>query len=57
MSTPPFWARSGKMWPGCTRSGLGALGGGHLDGAGAVGGEMPVVTPSAASMDTVKLVP
>src|SRR2546427_165200 len=47
MSTPPSTACSGKMWPGWTRSvGLESL----------ATAEMPVVTPSAASMETVKAV-
>ena len=54
-STPPSRARNGKTWPGRTRSP------GLLDGSMATrmvwarsAAEMPVVTPSAASMDSVK---
>ena len=37
-STPPGTARTGKMWPGCTRSDGGVARHRNLDGAGAVGG-------------------
>ena len=57
-STPPFWARRGKMWPGWTMSS------GRAAGETAVwmvsarsAAEIPVEMPWAASMDTVKLVP
>ena len=57
MSTPPSTACSGKIWPGCTRS-LGWL---FLFTAtwmvrARSAAEMPVVTPSAASMEMVKAV-
>jgi hypothetical protein len=46
------------MWPGWTMSaGLALLCHGGFHGTGAVGAEMPVVTPSAASIETVKAVP
>ncbi len=58
ISTPPGWAVSGKMWPGCTRSLASAS---RATAACTVrersAAEMPVVTPSAASIDTVKFVP
>ena len=58
ISTPPSTACSGKMWPGCTRSAGWAL---RATAACTVrarsAAEMPVVTPSAASIDTVKAVP
>ena len=57
-STPPGCAITGKIWPGCTISA------GLASGATAArtvrarsAAEMPVVTPLAASIDTVKLVP
>ena len=57
-STPPSRATSGKTWPGETISS------GPLVGSTATAtvwarswAEMPVVTPSAASMETVKAVP
>ena len=57
-SVPPSAARSGKMWPGRARSAGCASG---LTAARIVFArsfaEIPVVTPSAASIDTVKLVP
>src|SRR3954468_18083147 len=56
-STPPALAFSGKMWPGCTRSR------GRVSGSIATwivwarsAAEMPVVTPSRASIDTVNAV-
>ena len=57
MSTPPSTACSGKTWPGCTRSLAWLL----LDTATCTvrarsPAEMPVVTPSAASIDTVNAV-
>ncbi len=58
ISTPPGCAISGKMWPGWTRSSAWAL---RATATCTVrarsAAEMPVVTPSAASMETVKLVP
>ena len=57
-STPPSCAMTGKMWPGCTRSSgraSGAIAASTVRARSAA--EMPVVTPSAASIDTVKLVP
>ena len=57
VSTPPGWAMSGKMWPGWRRSSARAPG---FTAACTVSArscaEMPVVTPSAASMETVKFV-
>ena len=57
-STPPSRARSGKMWPGRTRSV------GRASSRIAVrivcarsAAEMPVVTPSRASIEIVKAVP
>ena len=57
VSTPPGCAIRGKMWPGCRKSS------GRACGATAVltvcarsWAEMPVVTPSAASIERVKLV-
>ena len=57
ISTPPSTACSGNTWPGCTRS-LGCV---SLATATSMvrarsAAEMPVVTPSAASIDTVKAV-
>ncbi len=56
-STPPGRAMSGNTWPGCTRSE------GPLSGSIATwmvcarsAAEMPVVTPSRASTDTVNAV-
>ena len=58
ISTPPSCACSGKMWPGCTRSDAFAS---RATAACTVrarsAAEMPVVTPSAASIETVKAVP
>ena len=56
VSTPPGCAASGKMWPGCTRSSSVAP---RLRTAARIVcarsyAEMPVVTPSAASIETVK---
>ncbi len=57
-STPPGCAISGKMWPGLTMSSALAF---FATAACTVrarsAAEMPVVTPSAASMETVNLVP
>ena len=57
VSTPPGCALMGKMWPGVTRCS------GRASGRTAARtvtarsrAEMPVVTPAAASMETVKLV-
>src|SRR5918997_2961387 len=57
-NTPPGRALRGKMWPGITRSS------GPVDSSTATlqvcarsAAEMPVETPSLASMDTVKAVP
>ena len=58
ISTPPFWARSGKMWPGWTRSsGTVLLWTATWMVRARSAAEIPVVTPSAASIETVKLVP
>ncbi len=58
ISTPPSCASSGKTWPGCTRS-LGCAS--RATAACTVharsAAEMPVVTPVAASIDTVNAVP
>ncbi len=57
-STPPSRARSGKTWPGRTRSpglALGATAAWMVRARSAA--EMPVVTPRAASMETVNAVP
>ena len=57
ISTPPSTACNGKMWPGCTRSLNSAF---WATAAWTVrersAAEMPVVTPSAASIDTVNAV-
>ena len=57
ISTPPGWATTGKIWPGCTMSAARAS---AREATCTVrarsAAEMPVVTPSAASMETVKLV-
>ena len=57
MSTPPSTACNGKIWPGWTKS-VGRL---FLATATCTvlarsAAEMPVVTPSAASIETVKAV-
>jgi hypothetical protein len=57
ISTPPSTACSGKMWPGCTRSWAGVLATAASTVRARSAAEMPVVTPSAASIDTVKAVP
>jgi hypothetical protein len=58
ISTPPSTACSGKMWPGCTRSSAGCVGATAACTVRArSAAEMPVVTPSAASIDTVNAVP
>ena len=58
ISTPPFCAVSGKICPGCTMSSGRAL---RATAAWMVrarsAAEMPVLTPSAASIETVKAVP
>src|SRR6266852_1933826 len=57
-STPPACAMSGNTWPGWTMSAGVALGeAATLMVCARSAAEMPVVTPEAASMDTVKLVP
>src|SRR6266851_5766369 len=57
-STPPACAMSGNTWPGWTMSAGVALGeAATLMVCERSAAEMPVVTPEAASMDTVKLVP
>ena len=57
-STPPSSAISGKTCPGCTRSrGPASARIATCTVRARSAAEMPVVTPSAASMDTVKLVP
>ena len=57
VSTPPGCAITGKMCPGCRRSSGRAFGFTAVMTVCARScAEMPVVTPSAASMDNVKLV-
>ena len=57
-STPPGRARSGKTWPGWTRScGLEAGSIATWIVCARSCAEMPVVTPSRASIETVKAVP
>ena len=57
MSTPPSTACSGKMWPGCTRScGLAFDATAACTVRARSAAEMPVVTPVAASIETVKAV-
>ena len=57
-STPPFCARKGKIWPGCTMSSALAAGDTAVWMVSArSAAEMPVEMPCAASIDTVKLVP
>ena len=56
--TPPGCAMSGKIWPGWTRSlGPAFFATAVLIVCARSAAEMPVVTPAAASIDTVKLVP
>ncbi len=53
-STPPSRARSGKMWPGRVRSPAAAWGSASvLIVVVRSAAEMPVVTPTAASTETV----
>ena len=56
-STPPSRATSGNTWPGVARS-LGPLAGSIAVAMvwARSGAEMPVLTPSLASIDTVKAV-
>src|SRR5258706_1760216 len=57
-STPPGCAITGKTWPGCTMSdGFASGATAARTGRARSAAEMPVVTPSAASIDTVKVVP
>ncbi|MBV6476229.1 MAG: hypothetical protein MOGDAGHF_01814 [Rhodocyclaceae bacterium] len=57
-STPPFCAISGKMWPGWTMSaGCARLATAACTVRARSCAEMPVVTPSAASMESVNAVP
>ncbi|MNY34386.1 hypothetical protein D3C86_1687230 [compost metagenome] len=57
VSTPPSRARNGKMWPGCTMSAALAPWATAVATVRArSAAEMPVVTPMAASMDTVNAV-
>src|SRR5690606_26873370 len=57
-STPPGWAISGKMWPGLTISSATAfLATAACTVRARSAAEIPVVTPSAASIETVNLVP
>src|SRR5215210_2966802 len=56
--TPPGRARKGKTWPGMTRSsGSVASSTATLHVCARSAAEMPVETPSLASMETVKAVP
>src|SRR5215208_3037804 len=56
--TPPGRARKGKTWPGMTRSsGSVAASTATLQVCARSAAEMPVETPSLASMETVKAVP
>jgi len=55
--TPPSLARRGRYARGDEVVGGGAVGHGSQDGGGPVKGEMPVETPTLASMDTVNPVP
>ena len=58
ISTPPFCAVSGKMWPGVTMSsGLAWRATATCTVRARSCAEMPVVTPVAASIDTVNAVP
>ena len=58
ISTPPSCACSGKMWPGCTRSaGVASRATAACTVRARSAAEMPVVTPTAASIDTVNAVP
>ena len=57
-STPPLRARKGKVWPGRTRSpgpDFGSMATCTVRARSAA--EIPVVTPSRASMDSQKAVP
>ena len=57
MSTPPSTACSGNTWPGCTKSfGWLSLATATCTVRARSAAEMPVVTPSAASMETVNAV-
>ena len=57
-STPPFCAMIGKMWPGWTMSaGLACFAVAARTVRARSAAEMPVVTPLAASIDTVNAVP
>src|SRR3990167_9282124 len=57
-STPPGWAISGKIWPGLTiSSALALFAAAACTVRARSAAEIPVVTPSAASMETVNLVP
>ena len=57
ISTPPACATSGKTWPGWTMSVGFAWRVATQTVRARSAAEMPVVTPSAASIDTVKFVP
>src|SRR5258708_7122144 len=57
-STPPFCAITGKIWPGCTMSsGFACLAVAARTVRARSAAEMPVLTPLAASMETVNAVP
>ena len=58
LNTPPAFAFKGKMWPGCTRSsGFALLATAACTVVALSAAEIPVVTPSEASIDNVKGVP
>ena len=58
LSTPPLWARKGKMCPGLVKSeGLQERSTAIRIVVARSAAEIPVVTSRAASMDTVKAVP
>lgn len=57
LKTPPGFARSGKIWPGCTRSSpMVASSARSLMVSALSEALMPVVIPLAASTETVKFV-
>ena len=57
ISTPPSTACSGKIWPGCTRScGMAFLATAARTVQARSAADMPVLTPSAASIETVNAV-
>ena len=57
VSTPPAWARRGKMWPGWTKSsGRASRLAARCMVSARSWAEIPVPTPSAASIETVNIV-